>query len=282
MGYTALYSSLTTGSLCGRWPDIGLWSVLLSLADRNGVVDVTPDYLARVTGLAVEEVTACMRRFCEPDPCSRTPDRGGARLVLVDERRAWGWLVVNHRKYADKARKAHFDAHRAASGENAARLAQRRALERRGEGRPDTIRRNPQGPDATRHDPPSDSDSDSDSDSETSKSQKVARRRPTGGQRALNPDERCEALGIAEHERPECDPETIVAKFETWLRDHPSKNWCAALATFARREWFSEEQHEAQKQRLNGSQRQPAPTGPKPAQGVLAAVTSNLSRKGEG
>ena len=62
-GYTPLFSSLSTGTLCGRWPDIGLWPIVLSLADRHGIVDVTPAYIARVTGLDLEEVTACMKRF---------------------------------------------------------------------------------------------------------------------------------------------------------------------------------------------------------------------------
>ena len=41
-GYTPLFSSLTTGTLCGRWQDIGLWPIVLSMADKDGVVDVTP------------------------------------------------------------------------------------------------------------------------------------------------------------------------------------------------------------------------------------------------
>ena len=62
-GYTPLFGSLTTGTLYGRWPDIGLWPIVLSLADRQGHVDVTPQYLAGITGLSVDDVLACMRRF---------------------------------------------------------------------------------------------------------------------------------------------------------------------------------------------------------------------------
>ena len=29
-GYTPLFASLTTGTLCGRWPDSGLWPIVLS------------------------------------------------------------------------------------------------------------------------------------------------------------------------------------------------------------------------------------------------------------
>jgi hypothetical protein len=150
-GYTPLFGSLTTGTLCGRWPDIGLWPIVLSLADRHGVVDVTPDYLARITGLQVDAVTACMARFCEPDPYSRSTAESGARLVLLDpEARQWGWRVVNHGKYREKARKAAFDADRTASGRDAERKRTERGASR------DV----PTRPDGTRADPPSDSDSD--------------------------------------------------------------------------------------------------------------------------
>ncbi|MDB6102558.1 MAG: hypothetical protein JWO52_2557 [Gammaproteobacteria bacterium] len=126
-GYTPLFSSLTTGTLCGRWPDIGLWPIVLSLADRHGVVDVTPDYLAKVTGLSLKDVIACMARFCAPDPYSRTPDEEGARLILLDANsRSWGWRVVNHTKYCEKARKAAFDATRVEDGRNAERMRARR------------------------------------------------------------------------------------------------------------------------------------------------------------
>lgn len=121
-GYTPLFASLTTGTLCGCWPDVGLWPIVLSLSDRNGCVDVTPAYLAKVTGLPIGEVVSCMKRFCEPDPLSRTDAEGGARLTLIDAHRDWGWRVVNKVKYREKARKSAYDAMRAESGENAERM----------------------------------------------------------------------------------------------------------------------------------------------------------------
>jgi hypothetical protein len=120
--YTPLFGSLSTGTLCGKWPDIGLWPIVLSLADRHGVVDVTPAYIAGITGLPIDEVVTCMKRFGEPDPYSRSSDQGGARLVLIDpENRNWGWRVVNHSKYAERARKRAYDAARTESGRDAER-----------------------------------------------------------------------------------------------------------------------------------------------------------------
>src|SRR5216117_3091589 len=120
-GYTPLFSALTTGTLGGRWPDIGLWPIILSLSDRNGIVDVTPAYLAGVTGLQLEAVIECMKRFCQPDPFSRSPKDQGARLVLLDDHRDWGWKIVNHGLYREKARLMMREIDRVSSGENRSR-----------------------------------------------------------------------------------------------------------------------------------------------------------------
>lgn len=151
VGYTPLFDTLTKGTLCGRWPDIGLWPIVLSLADRHGVVDSTPTHIAAITGLALADVVACMKRFCEPDPYSRSQEAGGARLTLLDAHREWGWQVVNHSKYRERARKASFDAARVEDGRNAERMA---------------ARRDPTRPDATREHPPSDSNTDSNTNKE--------------------------------------------------------------------------------------------------------------------
>ena len=45
-----------------------------------------------------------MTRFCEPDPYSRSQDAEGCRLQLLDAHRNWGWKIVNHGKYREKAR----------------------------------------------------------------------------------------------------------------------------------------------------------------------------------
>lgn len=153
-GYVPLFASLTSGTLCGKWPDVGLWPIVLSLADRDGIVDVTPDFLARVTGLPVPDVVACMERFCQPDPYSRSGAEGGARLVLLDAHREWGWHIVNHGKYREKARLQGKDTARTASGQDAERKRQQRAAS------PDVPRIPPESA-ASPEFPLSDSDADS-------------------------------------------------------------------------------------------------------------------------
>ncbi len=122
-GYTPLFHSITTGTLCGKWPDIGLWPIILSLSDKHGVVDVTHQYISTITGLAIQEVVDCMSRFGDPDPESRTSDSEGRRLELIDPNREWGWRIINHRKYSEKVRLIHKNAREVESGKNKDRKA---------------------------------------------------------------------------------------------------------------------------------------------------------------
>lgn len=120
-GYVPLFDSIATGTLYGRWPDIGLWPIVLALADRHGRLDVSPGYLAGVTGLPEVDVVACMKRFSAPDLCSRSKEENGARLVPLDPNRDWGWMIVNHGKYREKARLMAKDSARTAAGKDAER-----------------------------------------------------------------------------------------------------------------------------------------------------------------
>ena len=97
MGYVPLFDTLTTGTLYGKWPDIGLWPVILSMADRFGRLDVTPQYIAGVTGLDLPEVIACMDRFCGPDEASRskTSEDQGRRLERLEPDRQWGLSLIH-------------------------------------------------------------------------------------------------------------------------------------------------------------------------------------------
>lgn len=154
-GYTPAFTTIFTGTLHGQWPDVGLWLCLLALSDKHGHVDCTPQYIASVTGLEVTAVTECIERFMQPDQYSRTSAQEGRRLELVDPHRPWGWKIVNHGKYRDKARKQNYDEKRTDSGEDAARKQAER----------DKSRRVPTSPDESRPVPPSDSYADSDKNS---------------------------------------------------------------------------------------------------------------------
>lgn len=180
-GYTPLFSSLTTGTLYGRWPDIGLWPIVLSLADKNGIVDVMPQYLSGVTGLQLEAIIACMARFCEPDPRSRSKAESGARLVLIDADRDWGWRVVNHTHYREKARKQMQQVEATESG----RDAERKRVARERAASSDVHPR----PAKSGADRPSDADADADKNSEVL-SGSVLHPHVSGSSPALKPQER--------------------------------------------------------------------------------------------
>lgn len=127
-GYTPLFDSLTTGTLCGKWPDIGLWPIILSMKDARGMVRASPEFISAVTGLALSQVIACIERFCQPDPASTSKDHDGRRLIPdPDERNVWH--VVNHTKYQEKARKAARQAEETASGRDAERKRRERGVQ---------------------------------------------------------------------------------------------------------------------------------------------------------
>lgn len=218
-GYVPLFGSLTTGTLCGRWPDVGLWPIVLSLSDRHGVVDVTPAYIANVTGLAVEDVVACMARFCAPDPLSRSGAEGGARLVLLDAHRDWGWRIVNHAVYRERARKQMQQIEFTASG----RDAERKRLLRERKASSD-VQRCPAVSGSVR---PSDSDSDKDSKTGLNGRASVvkANRKPakTSIPEDFDLDPELEQY-IADH-LPDADPRALM---DSYRRKALAKGWAYA------------------------------------------------------
>ena len=143
-GYTPIFDSVFQGSLCGKYPDLPVWLVLLALQQRGGIIDAHPSYIATISGIPQEHIETAIARFCEPDPSSRTPDHDGRRLEPLPGA-GFGWRVLNHEKYRAKARKQDYDRDRTDSGKDAARKAESRRV--------------PTGPDESRQVPPSEAES---------------------------------------------------------------------------------------------------------------------------
>jgi len=266
-GYTALFASLTTGSLCGRWPDVGMWPIILSLCDWRGLVDVNHDYLSRVTGLPIDEVKACMLRFCQPDAGSRSTAESGARLVLIDpEHRNWGWRVVNHGLYRDRARQKASDEARTASG----RDKERKQRERGG------------GRSASQPVPacPPESPTVPLSSTSTAPSQTVnsncelarARESRSGSNPSLRPSDK--AIGKAMQGRFDITTEDLVTDFQVWAatKKGPWGNVDKAFLTFAAR-------HEPTKEQRDRAIRQSRSKG-KPASGSVSDLLRLSSTPG--
>jgi hypothetical protein len=49
----------------------------------------------------LELVRQAIDELSKPDPRSRSREADGARLVLLDESRTWGWRIVNYQHYRD-------------------------------------------------------------------------------------------------------------------------------------------------------------------------------------
>lgn len=74
---------------------------LLTLADPNGVVDMTHEAIARRTNRPVELIKATIQALEAPDPRSRTPDFEGARIKRLDDHRDWGWMILNYQSFRE-------------------------------------------------------------------------------------------------------------------------------------------------------------------------------------
>jgi hypothetical protein len=85
---------------------------MLVLADRDGVVDMTQDAIARRTNVPLEIIMSALERLSQPDDRSRSGDEEGRRIVLIDSHRDWGWQIVNYHHYRDlkdeEARRQYF------------------------------------------------------------------------------------------------------------------------------------------------------------------------------
>ena len=64
------------------------------LADKNGCIDHTYEAIARTINVPVEKVVVAIGQLMRPDPESRSREFEGARLVLIDPTRAWGWRLL--------------------------------------------------------------------------------------------------------------------------------------------------------------------------------------------
>jgi hypothetical protein len=97
--FAKVFAMLWQGSMVGK-PDAQLVFVyMLAHADRDGIIDQTPEVIAALTGLEVERVRAAIEMLEAPDPRSRSTALEGRRLTRVSGSRDWGWHIVNHAHY---------------------------------------------------------------------------------------------------------------------------------------------------------------------------------------
>jgi hypothetical protein len=105
-GFSKVFSTIWGGSLHGHFEASAVFLVFLSLADREGTVDMTPQAIAGTTGWPLDFILKGIAELESPDPKSRTEGHEGRRILPLDEHRAWGWLITNYSLYRDKMRSA--------------------------------------------------------------------------------------------------------------------------------------------------------------------------------
>lgn len=97
--YAKVFRALWDGTLADSWEAWALFVFLLAHADAEGYVDMTPQAIARRSSLPIEAVRRGLEVLEAPDPESRSEAEAGRRLVRIDDRRPWGWRIVNARYY---------------------------------------------------------------------------------------------------------------------------------------------------------------------------------------
>ncbi|MBE0539787.1 MAG: hypothetical protein IH623_00160 [Verrucomicrobia bacterium] len=97
--YAKVFAQIFDSSIAEDWQVRHVFTDLLTLADVNGVVDMTREAIARRTNTPLEIVERGIAELAKPDTKSRNAAHQGRRIVRLDKHRDWGWLIVNHAHY---------------------------------------------------------------------------------------------------------------------------------------------------------------------------------------
>jgi hypothetical protein len=99
--YGKVFTAMFDGTLAtkGPWQALVTFQQLIALADRKGIVDMTPEAISRRTTIPLEIIETGIAALEAPDPDSRSPDHDGRRIVRLAEHRSWGWQLVNYEHY---------------------------------------------------------------------------------------------------------------------------------------------------------------------------------------
>ena len=110
--FAKIFSQIFDSSISSDYIVRHTFMDLLVLADRDGVVDMTTDAIARRTNVPEEMIVHAIAKLACPDAQSRSHEEDGCRLVPIDSRRSWGWQIVNYEHYRnlrdEEARRAYF------------------------------------------------------------------------------------------------------------------------------------------------------------------------------
>jgi len=103
--FAKIFASIYDSSIADDWKLRLVFQDMLVLADKDGVVDMTPQAISRRTNVPLDIVLDGIALLEGEDHESRTPDENGRRLLRLDPHREWGWKIVNYLKYRESATK---------------------------------------------------------------------------------------------------------------------------------------------------------------------------------
>lgn len=101
-----IFQQMYESSVCEDWKAMVVFQQLIVLADKDGVVDMTPEAIQRRTNIPMEIISHGLSSLEQEDKRSRSAIHDGRRIILLDEHRDWGWRIVNYAIYVLKASQA--------------------------------------------------------------------------------------------------------------------------------------------------------------------------------
>ena len=121
--YAKIFSQIYDSSIAENYQVRHVFMDLLVLADRDGVLDMTPQAIARRTNIPMKVLMSALSALEQPDDQSRSPEGDGRRITRLDPHRDWGWQIVNFKAYHDlKDEDARRENNRRYQAEHRARL----------------------------------------------------------------------------------------------------------------------------------------------------------------
>lgn len=97
--YAKIFAQIFDSSIAENYEVRHIFQDLLILADKTGCVDMTSEAIARRINVPHKKVAHAIKVLCEPEDASRSKAEDGRRLIPIDSRRNWGWIIVNYEHY---------------------------------------------------------------------------------------------------------------------------------------------------------------------------------------
>jgi hypothetical protein len=102
--YAKVFSQIFDSSIADDYQLRHFFVDMLVLADRYGLVEMTPRAIAARTRMPLELVLSLLAKLEAPDPESRTPNFEGRRIAKFSDCCKWGWKILNYEYYSNLAR----------------------------------------------------------------------------------------------------------------------------------------------------------------------------------